>query len=150
MIAAIDRINSRYGHWTISPASISEIKEINPQINIFLEALIMRTPQYSSSDEAIATVDENGNVTALKDGKVVITATLTTEYDDEFEDSIEINIPAKEVISNKAEDGTTNGAATQEATSPKTGDIIVVLVSVLMLGAATTLVVTKRRSVKQK
>lgn len=108
------------------------------------------TIKYSSSDEAIATVDENGNVTALKDGKVVITATLTTEYDDEFEDSIEINIPAKEVISNKAEDGTTNGAATQEATSPKTGDIIVVLVSVLMLGAATTLVVTKRRSVKQK
>lgn len=108
------------------------------------------TIKYSSSDEAIATVDENGNVTALKDGKVVITATLTTEYDDEFEDSIEINIPAKEVISNKAEDGTTNGAAAQEATSPKTGDIIVVLVSVLMLGAATTLVVTKRRSVKQK
>ena len=85
-----------------------------------------------------------------KDGKVVITATLTTEYDEEFEDSIEINIPAKEVISNKAEDGTTNGAATQEATSPKTGDVTFVLVSVLMLGAATTLVVTKRRSVKQK
>ena len=108
------------------------------------------TIKYTSSDEAIATVDENGNVTALKDGKVVITATLTTEYDDEFEDSIEINIPAKEVISNKAEDGTTNGAATQEATSPKTGDVTFVLVSVLMLGAATTLVVTKRRSVKQK
>lgn len=108
------------------------------------------TIKYSSSDEAIATVDENGNVTALKDGKVVITATLTTEYDEEFEDSIEINIPAKEVISNKAEDETTNGAATQEATSPKTGDVTFVLVSVLMLGAVTTLVVTKRRSVKQK
>ena len=108
------------------------------------------TIKYSSSDEAIATVDENGNVTALKDGKVVITATLTTEYDDEFEDSIEINIPAKEVISNKAEDGTTNGAATQEATSPKTGDVAVVLISVVMLGALTTLVVTKRKSVKQK
>ena len=108
------------------------------------------TIKYSSSDEAIATVDENGNVTALKDGKVVITATLTTEYDDEFEDSIEINIPAKEVISNKSEEGTTNGAATQEATSPKTGDVTFVLVSVLMLGAVTTLVVTKRRSVKQK
>lgn len=85
------------------------------------------TIKYSSSDEAIA-----------------------TEYDEEFEDSIEINIPAKEVISNKAEDGTTNGAATQEATSPKTGDVTFVLVSVLMLGAVTTLVVTKRRSVKQK
>lgn len=108
------------------------------------------TIKYSSSDEAIATVDENGNVTALKDGKVVITATLTTEYDEEFEDSIEINIPAKEVISNKAEDGTTNGAATQEATSPKTGDVAVVLISVVMLGALTTLVVTKRKSVKQK
>lgn len=108
------------------------------------------TIKYSSSDEEIATVDENGNVTALKDGKVVITATLTTEYDEEFEDSIEINIPAKEVISNKAEDGTTNGAATQEATSPKTGDVAVVLISVVMLGALTTLVVTKRRSVKQK
>lgn len=108
------------------------------------------TIKYSSSDEAIATVDENGNVTALKDGKVVITATLTTEYDEEFEDSIEINIPAKEVISNKAEDGTTNGTATQEATSPKTGDVAVVLISVVMLGALTTLVVTKRKSVKQK
>lgn len=108
------------------------------------------TIKYSSSDEAIATVDENGNVTALKDGKVVITATLTTEYNEKFEDSIEINIPAKEVISNKAEDGTTNGAATQEATSPKTGDVAVVLISVVMLGALTTLVVTKRKSVKQK
>lgn len=108
------------------------------------------TIKYSSSDEAIATVDENGNVTALKDGKVVITATLTTEYDEEFEDSIEINIPAKEVISNKAEEKTTNGAATQEATSPKTGDVAVVLISVVMLGALTTLVVTKRKSVKQK
>lgn len=108
------------------------------------------TIKYSSSDEAIATVDENGNVTALKDGKVEITATLTTEYNEKFEDSIEINIPAKEVISNKAEDGTTNGAATQEATSPKTGDVAVVLISVVMLGALTTLVVTKRKSVKQK
>lgn len=108
------------------------------------------TIKYSTSDENIATVDEEGNVTALKDGKVKITAKLTTEYDEEFEDSIEINIPAKEVISNKAEDGTTNGAATQEATSPKTGDVAVVLISVVMLGALTTLVVTKRKSVKQK
>lgn len=108
------------------------------------------TIKYSSSDEAIATVDENGNVTALKDGKVVITATLTTEYNEKFEDSIEINIPAKEVISNKAEEKTTNGAATQEATSPKTGDVAVVLISVVMLGALTALVVTKRKSVKQK
>lgn len=108
------------------------------------------TIKYSSSDEEIATVDENGNVTALKDGKVIITATLTTEYNKKIEESIEINIPAKEVISNKAEAETTNGTATQEATSPKTGDITLVLVSVLMLGAATTLVVTKRRSVKQK
>lgn len=106
--------------------------------------------KYSSSDEAIATVDENGNVTALKDGKVVITATLTTEYNEKFEDSIEINIPAKEVISNKAEEKTTNGTATQEATSPKTGDVAVVLISVVMLGALITLVVTKRKSVKQK
>lgn len=108
------------------------------------------TIKYSSSDEAIATVDEDGNVTALKDGKVKITATLTTEYNEKFEDSIEINIPAKEVISNKAEEKTTNGAATQEATSPKTGDVAVVLISVVMLGALTTLVVTKRKSVKQK
>ena len=76
--------------------------------------------------------------------------TLTTEYNEKFEDSIEINIPAKEVISNKAEEKTTNGAATQEATSPKTGDVAVVLISVVMLGALTTLVVTKRKSVKQK
>lgn len=108
------------------------------------------TIKYSTSDENIATVDEDGNVTALKDGKVKITATLTTEYNEKFEDSIEINIPAKEVISNKAEEKTTNGAATQEATSPKTGDVAVVLISVVMLGALTTLVVTKRKSVKQK
>lgn len=100
------------------------------------------TIKYKSSDETIATVDDNGNVTALKDGKVTISAKLTTEYNDEFEDSIEINVLASEDNSNVLDNQTNN------ETSPKTGDVSIVLIAILMFGATITLVITKKKFVK--
>lgn len=100
------------------------------------------TIKYKSSDETIATVDDNGNVTALKDGKVTISAKLTTEYNDEFEDSIEINVLASEDNSNVLDNQTNN------ETSPKTGDLSIVFIAILMFGATITLVITKKKFVK--
>lgn len=100
------------------------------------------TIKYKSSDETIATVDDNGNVTALKDGKVTISAKLTTEYNDEFEDSIELNVLASEDNSNVLDNQTNN------ETSPKTGDVSIVFIAILMFGATITLVITKKKFVK--
>lgn len=100
------------------------------------------TIKYKSSDETIATVDDNGNVTALKDGKVTISAKLTTEYNDEFEDNIEINVLASEDNSNVLDNQTNN------ETSPKTGDVSIVFIAILMFGVTITLVITKKKLVK--
>ena len=79
---------------------------------------------------------------SLKDGKVTISAKLTTEYNDEFEDSIEINVLASEDNSNVLDNQTNN------ETSPKTGDVSIVFIAILMFGATITLVITKKKFVK--
>ena len=81
-------------------------------------------------------------IPALKDGKVTISAKLTTEYNDEFEDSIEINVLASEDNSNVLDNQTNN------ETSPKTGDLSIVFIAILMFGATITLVITKKKFVK--
>lgn len=151
--AGVLRVNVKENHMTgfkllqnegevLNIGGTSElVAQINPE-----DCTDMYQIAWSSSDESIATVDEYGNVKALKAGKVVINATVTTEYNEKFDDSIEINIPAKEVISNK-DNGATNAS---ETTSPKTGDTTVVLATVLMLGATITLVATKKRIAKEK
>lgn len=49
---------------------------------------------YSSSDEEIATVDENGNIKAIKEGKVTIT--IKTK-DGKYTNKIEVNVTSEEV-----------------------------------------------------
>lgn len=59
-------------------AYVSETTQLTATLNPTLaEATIV----WSSSDETIATVDENGNVTFLAEGSVTITATATDKYD---------------------------------------------------------------------
>ena len=67
---------------------------------------------------------------------------MTTEYNDEFEDSIEINVLASEDNSNVLDNQTNN------ETSPKTGDVSIVFIAILMFGATITLVITKKKFVK--
>ena len=54
---------------------------------------------WTSSDPSIATIDNEGNVTALKEGYVKFTAFITNEYGDTFEDTFEIYIKPEQVTS---------------------------------------------------
>jgi len=89
---------------------------------------------WTSSDPSIATIDENGNVTALKEGNVKFTAFITNEYGDTFEDTYELYIKPEEVSS----------------LSPETGDanIALLVVGMIISLGAILFVNKKRKSIK--
>lgn len=85
---------------------------------------------WTSSDPSIATIDENGNVTALREGNVKFTAFITNEYGDTFEDTYELYIKPEEVSS----------------LSPETGDAnVALLVTGMIMSLGTMLFVNKKR-----
>ena len=91
---------------------------------------------WTSSDPSIATIDNEGNVTALKEGNVKFTAFITTEYGNTFEDTYEMYIKPEEV----------------ETISPATSDINVgLLVAGMVASFGTILFITKKKkSIKEK
>ncbi len=62
---------------TVSPANLEMVKGTTAQVSASVEPLTLsdRSVTWSSSNEAIATVDENGVVTAVSEGSCTITAT---------------------------------------------------------------------------
>ena len=88
---------------------------------------------FVSSDETIATVNENGIVTAHKAGKVVITAVA----ENGITSQIEIEVQA-----NQIEDENTNK---NTSTSPKTGDIHVGAIAVIMIVSFLGMIVISRK-----
>jgi len=89
---------------------------------------------YLSSDETIATVDENGIVTARKAGKVVITAVA----ENGITSQIEIEVQASE-----ANEETTTGNTSH---SPKTGDIHVGAIAGIMIISLLGMIVMSRKN----
>ncbi len=87
---------------------------------------------YTSSDESILTVDENGKVTALKAGKVVVTAVAENGVKTQIELTVE-----------QVETGATEE---DKAESPQTGDINIALYIGLMLISLVGIV----KSIKRK
>lgn len=88
---------------------------------------------YLSSDDTIATVNENGIVTAHKAGKVVITAVA----ENGITSQIEIEVQA-----NQIDEENTNGTT---STSPKTGDIHVGVIAGIMIISLLGMIVISRK-----
>ena len=110
---------------------------------------------YASSDETIATVDENGVITGVKPGKATITVTVNDEFTQEVE--IEVVEKAVEVPEEPAtpetpatdpDDETTNNGET--SVLPDTGDIAIGVFVVLMVASLTGIVLVVRKQHKNK
>lgn len=109
---------------------------------------------WSSSDPKIATVDENGLVTAVSNGTAIITVT-TEEGSYTATCTITVNIPAKTLDSKLTNNNTSNKTNTKENTSsakaPKTGDSNQMAVwFVIVFCAAGTMIVAERKRRKQQ
>lgn len=90
-----------------------------------------------TSDESIASVNENGNIIALKEGKVTFTAHLVTEYGEEFEDTYEVYIQPEKIEA--------------PVVSPETGDINTNILIVVMLSSAIAMIgIVKKRKTMMK
>jgi len=89
---------------------------------------------YKSSDESVATIDENGVITALKEGTVKISVTVQTEYGKEFTTETELKIVKPDVSPKTSVESASNY-------------IILSAVSVVLIGG---LVLTKRKMKKVK
>ena len=79
---------------------------------------------YESSDEAVATVDENGVVTAVADGECVITAYVVSDTDDVAVDTAVVDAPADgeptDVVTGDAESADTAAADSEAASGDAT------------------------------
>lgn len=89
---------------------------------------------YKSSDESVATVDQNGVITGLKEGTAKITVTVQTEYGQEFTSEMEVKVTKPDVSPKTSVESASNY-------------ITLSTVSVLLIGG---LVLTKRKMKKVK
>lgn len=104
---------------------------------------------YASSDETIATVDENGVITGVKPGKATITVTVNDEFTQEVEiEVVEKAIEEPETPATDPDDETTNNGET--SVLPDTGDIAIGVFVVLMVASLTGIVLVVRKQHKNK
>ena len=102
--------------------------------------------QWKVSDESIISLSSNGVYKALKEGKATITVRVTTEYGEVFEEELEVEVVAEPVADTPVTENTND-----DKTSPKTGDLpIVTIVVVAALTLAGSVVVAKKKLIKQK
>lgn len=110
---------------------------------------------YASSDETIATVDENGVITGVKPGKATITVTVNDEFTQEVEIEVvekTVEVPEEpatpETPATDPDDETTNNGET--SVLPDTGDIAIGVFVVLMVASLTGIVLVVRKQHKNK
>ena len=110
---------------------------------------------YASSDETIATVDENGVITGVKPGKATITVTVNDEFTQEVEIEVvekTVEVPEEPVTpetpATDPDDETTNNGET--SVLPDTGDIAIGVFVVLMVASLTGIVLVVRKQHKNK
>ena len=110
---------------------------------------------YESSDETIATVDENGVITGVKPGKATITVTVNDEFTQEVEIEVVekvVEVPEEpatpETPATNPDDETTNNE--ENSVLPDTGDIAIGVFVVLMVASLTGIVLVVRKQHKNK
>lgn len=84
---------------------------------------------YVSSDETVATVDENGVVKGLKPGKT----TIKVIVNEKFEKEVEIEVTEKVVVEENTNTETGKEDEKEPSVLPDTGDIAVGIFAVLMI-----------------
>ncbi len=77
---------------TVSDISVSYkgTTKIEPDVKFIGD--VDYTVEYSSSNESVATVDKDGNVTATDTGEAEITVTVTDEYGNVVEDTCIVTV----------------------------------------------------------
>ncbi len=89
------------GNLTITATNLTlvagETAELVAEIKCDDDVTVKRK-EYTSSNEAVATVDDNGTVTAVALGKATITITVTDNYGREFSASCEVTVNEKSGI----------------------------------------------------
>lgn len=85
----------------VESVAISDIKlelgesaKIVPEINPADESVF--TTEFKSADASAVSVDKDGNIRALKEGKTVITCTVTDEYGNVVKDTCTVTVTADE------------------------------------------------------
>lgn len=103
--------------------------------------------KYTSSDESILTVDENGVVTGIKAGS----ATVTVTVNDKFSATMAYTVK-EETEEKKSEEENTNKQDDETTTSsilPKTGDIAIGAVVFIMLASAIVAITVIKKNKKE-
>ena len=99
-----------------------------------------RTLEWTSSDESIITVDNQGNVTAVKPGKAIVTAVAYNGV----KTQIELTVEEEDVTT--SQDNKDEGKEEEKVESPQTGDINIAFYIGLMIVSLVGII----KSIKRK
>ena len=141
---------------------IAWVSEEEIDIGEQIETIVATAPEnttddvtftFESSDENVATVDENGVITGVAQGEATITVTANDEFTSEFK----ITVTDKEYVPEE-EEGTTEengeGAIEEETETssvlPKTADIAIGAVVLVMLVAGGVAIFTIKKNKRTK
>lgn len=116
---------------------VTDPAEVTEEVNV----------KYTSSDESILTVDENGVVTGIKAGS----ATVTVTVNDKFSATMAYTVK-EETEEKKSEEENTNKQDDETTTSsilPKTGDIAIGAVVFIMLASAIVAITVIKKNKKE-
>ena len=79
---------------TVEPGSLKMKVEDEEQLTVTVEpeGVVIKSIVWSSSNEDVATVDENGNVTAVGKGTATITVVVTDEYGNSIKATVKVTV----------------------------------------------------------
>lgn len=101
--------------------------------------------EWMTSDESVIELFEDGTYKALKEGTAKITIKATTEYGEEIEESIDVEVAKKGTIDENDE----NSNKDNEITSPKTGDKSLYVIIAMILACGIFAVTFKSQKVRR-
>ncbi len=89
---AVVEVKGKVSSVQVSDVTVNKNKSTTINPNIKADTGVNYTVTYTSSNESVATVDNNGNVKGLKRGSATITCTVTDEYGNTVSDTCTVNV----------------------------------------------------------